>query len=324
MPRSLERFGPSATLRDGRPCLVPRSERELVEGLHALGSLRARLGVDAELSLEALARIGPVSLRSMLIEAEAGARVEAVEAELLRHQLTLGALGPLPPSLTVGDLLEGPHAGLRAIAGGRLERVAARVEGVLVDGFRVVSSVGPRAAAGPDLGALFFGAQGRLGRLVRATLRAFPRPLAEGSVTVCAEGVAPALALVHQALSRGGCPARLHASATQGQVRLQFVFQGSSAAVDRDRALVERVFPRAPASAPAAAPPGPLREATWDDVAVSLEAGAALSLHRVSLDTVLAEGAVAGRPVEASAPWAAGAASLALAFDPQGVLGGAP
>ena len=143
--------------------LRPASERELIELLHTLRDSNGRLGHDATLDRSALNAIGQIDPQSMTIDVQAGAELKAVEAALTSQALTLGALPPAAWSSTVARYLEGPYAGLRAIAGGRLEPLCARLDGVFADGRHFISSPGPRSAAGPDLKALFLGASGRLG-----------------------------------------------------------------------------------------------------------------------------------------------------------------
>lgn len=123
----------------------------------------------------ALERVGPVDEPSLWIEAEAGAKVSAVEATLRGRGLTLG---PLPPSVFQGDVaawLEGPHAGRRA-EDGRIGSSVAALVAALANGALYRGKAAPRSAAGPGLQHLLLGAGGVTGAILGATLRAQALP----------------------------------------------------------------------------------------------------------------------------------------------------
>src|SRR6185437_11536722 len=78
--------------------------------------------------------VGQPDLTSCLIRAEAEAKLTDVEAALDAAQLTLGPLSPGARKLNVAQWLCGPHSGLRAVPGGRLETAALTLEAVLWSG----------------------------------------------------------------------------------------------------------------------------------------------------------------------------------------------
>ena len=306
--------------------LRPASERELVDMLHALRDSNGHLGRDATLDRSALNAIGLIDPLSMTIDVHAGAELKAVEAMLTSQALTLGALPPAAWSGTVASYLEGPYAGLRAIAGGRLEPLCSRLHGVFADGRRFSSSPGPRSAAGPDLKALFLGASGRLGLITRASLRA--RPAAEAHAVLVATFSTPrqAVEAITTAIVHGALLSQIQFSLREARLTARIEWSGSRTHVERDRDVLHRVMPERDASrsTPFAAE-GVTRETTWPQVEAALRRVRTLEVHRISLTSLVAIGEVDGLPLDAPGAWSMPSApSLLEALDPAQLLGGAP
>jgi FAD/FMN-containing dehydrogenase len=307
---------------------TPRDDQALKHVLHTIADRGQSLGRGAAVSRAALDAVGPVSKHSMTLTAGAGVKLARVEQELAASGLTLGPLPPGALELELAAFVEGPLAGLRAIAGGRLEPVASRLRGLLADGSVVETSVGPRSATGPDLGALFHGGDGRLALLTEATVRGFPKP----EERVERRGEFPLarafVDAVRAALGDGLWPWSLAASGggVGGAVHAQVHLWGSSAQAHREAATWEKavaqVGGRRVAGEPIRAAGAGLKEATWEAVERALERGLSLELSRPSLASVLVRGEVEGLRVDGPGHWAAPAGLLA-ALDPRELLGGA-
>lgn len=317
-------LGAFAERRDGVLWAVPPDERGLAEVLMILRDRGSRLHVDARLSRERLDALGPIAVRSMTVEAGAGARLDALEEALRLKSLTLGPLPPIAWTWRVHEFVEGPLAGLRAIPGGRLEPLASQVHAMLADGRRFVSQEGPRAAAGPDLLGVVLGGEGRLALLTRARLRALRAPT-HREVSEWEAG--PRLAAqLREALVRGASPASVTLLHRGPRRVAQVAWQGSQGHVARERAVLERVLGPALATGVVPARPAPATtpwcEVSWRELEAWLAAEHDGELHRLSLTSVVALGE--GLPSAiASSSWAV-LEPVALALDPFGSLGGSP
>lgn len=304
----------------------PRSERELIDVLHTIRDAKARLGHDVHFDRSGLNQLGRIDEQSMTIDVQAGVSMRAVEAALSSVALTLGALPPAAWAGTVADYLEGPYGGLRAIAGGRLEPICARLEGVMADGRHVLSSRGPRSAAGPDLTAFFLGASGRLGLITRATLRAFAAAEAHGVLVATFATPRDAVAAVTLALVHGVVPGRVQFSLREARVVARIEWSGSRGNAVRDRDVLHRSMTDldATVSAPFVAE-GVVKETTWPRVEAALRRVRTLELHRLSLTSVISIGEVEGLPLDRLEPWS-NSASLAVleGLDANHLLGGPP
>ncbi len=309
----------------------PRTVREVVDALHTIRSHRWRLGHDAAIDRGGLHHVGPIEPRSMTVVAQAGAPLHAVEAVLATAKLSLGALPPQVWSLRVGEFTEGPYAGLRAIAGGRLEPVAVRLEGVFADGRVFTGGPGPRSAAGPDLTSLFLGGGGRLGLVTSATLRAFERPASFGFASARFLEAREAVNALTTALAHGVVFDRVQFTLRETALVARLEWSGSTGHVERNREAIHRAMSQVDHSGagdrPSAAPApltGVVREATWPQVESALRRVRELELHRLSLTTVVCIGEVDGVSLTGNDPtsWSPLARLLVTAADPAQMLGG--
>jgi FAD/FMN-containing dehydrogenase len=301
----------------------PKTPRQLADVLAVLKSHGAALGREVKLSRGAFDRVEGVEPRSCTALAGAGMGMAALERALQPHAMTLGPMSPGMLALTLGEFLEGPTAGLRAIPGGRLEPLCLSLEAVLAEGRVIRTHDSPRSAAGPDLMALVLGAQGRLAVVTAARVRCFPIFEAEKTVRLSYPSVETAVDALKAALADGCHLGPVRAQRIASRPVLELKLGGCIDAVERDAASLQRSAPalggRPAGEAPATVGDGAIeREASWADVARALTSEAPLELHRLSLASAIVRGGPPWAPL-APARWH----GLLTAFDPAAVLGGA-
>lgn len=318
--------------------LSPQSDRELLSVLKLLRERGGHLGQGVRLSRGYLSQIGAPDPRSGLIEAEAGAPLDAVDRAASAQGLTLGPLSPRAWTLPLAEFLEGPYAGLRAIPGGRLEPLAVSLSALMPDGLISASRAAPRHAAGPDLDAFFLGAGGRTGLILRATLRLFPRPSGARSATFSFPSSRALISAVRRSLLDGCWVERLRVQRREDRSLLEARFVGSADSVERDlatlsghataqggRAAAQDLPPAEPRPATAAAAAAAERELSWEEVAAALDRGEPGALYRPSVEAAIAEGLSGGRDLSAEGAWGSALVSQLLAeLDPPSALGGPP
>jgi glycolate oxidase FAD binding subunit len=164
---------------------------------------------------------------------EAEIRLSALNAALAEHGQML-ALDP-PGDPTVGACLAANLSGPRRHRYGTMRDLVIGATVVLPDG-TVASSGGKvvKNVAGYDLGKLFCGSEGRLGRIVRLSLRLHPLP--EASATVVAPpDAAKALAVLGSTL----VPSALD---VHWPDRLAVLFEGSERAVSAQVAAARELI----------------------------------------------------------------------------------
>lgn len=274
--------------------LVPGSLRELQLAMRTLREHDARPN-EVRISREKLLSVGTIDSRSAIIDAEAGVSLAALEAGANAYDLELGFLPPGARSLTVGEFLEGPYAGLRPIPGGRLEPLALSLRVVLPDGDVVAPRVlSPRSAAGPELSALHLGGGGRAGLIVGATLRLVPRIRTRQVVSYSFEDRVSLISALRLALSDGCLMEEVRLARRGRRLIAQVHLAGSTDGVERDAKTVSlRVAGWSGRSAGHSLEPivAAERELSWDDVGAALDAGRRLSLFRLSLEAPIVCGA---------------------------------
>jgi FAD/FMN-containing dehydrogenase len=324
----VQALGPSARERAGGGVLIePDDERALTHALHVLADQGARLNRDAFVSRAKLTHVGHVQPKAMTVEVGAGVVLRHLDERLRTFGLTVGPLSPAAMQLTLGEFLEGPYAGLRAIPGGRLEPVCTRLVAILADGRRLETSEVPRSATGPDLSALVLGGHGRLGLVTSACLRCYPLPESDVRTTFSLQSPAAFVTAFRRALAEGAWPWRVHVDPRSGRVVAEARLAGSAGAVERDRDLLARCVDEAggrpSGDAEREGPVAVEHESTWDAVEACLEAGRPVQLFRLSLATVVARGEEMGVRLDEPTAWTSLGGRL-LALDPRAVLGGAP
>jgi len=183
--------------------------------------------------------VGAVDSRSLLVEVGAGARSDAVDAAAQRAGYRL--LAPLPPERTVGAALATTPTPAAAWRGGQPEPVASLVV-VCADGTEVHSRTAPRSATGPDLMHLLLGTRGRLGVLLRVTLRLEPLGLAHAELAWAFTDGAAASAAAGQLAARGAIwPRSASHIERDGQAVLAVVLSGHAGPVAAAASLARRV-----------------------------------------------------------------------------------
>jgi glycolate oxidase FAD binding subunit len=155
-----------------------------------------------------------------LVEAEL--RLSALQEALAPHGQML-ALDP-PGDPTLGACLAANLSGPRRHRYGTMRDLVIGTTVVLADG-TVASSGGKvvKNVAGYDLGKLFCGSEGRLGRIVRLSLRLHPKPEASATVTAPPDPAA-AIAVLHSTL----VPSAVDVHWPE---RIALLFEGSEGAV---------------------------------------------------------------------------------------------
>lgn len=129
------------------------------------------------LDLTAMSGIIDVDAESGVVEVLAGTFGDRLETQLAeRHGLTVGHHPQSMALSTVGGWLACRGAGQLSNRYGKIEDIVVGLEVVLPDGQLLTTGGQPRQAVGPDLTQLFVGAEGTLGVITRARLRAWPRP----------------------------------------------------------------------------------------------------------------------------------------------------
>lgn len=152
---------------------VPVTARGLGSGVTG-AAIPVRGGVVLDLS--GLAGIIDLCETDLTVTVRAGTRGDVLEAELGRRGYTLGHS---PQSLflsSAGGWVATRATGQFSSRYGGIEDLVVGLTVVLATGETVRLPQAPRSAVGPDLAALFVGAEGTLGVVTEVTLRIFPRP----------------------------------------------------------------------------------------------------------------------------------------------------
>jgi len=127
------------------------------------------------LDLERIAGLTALDQRSGLATFGPGTRGPQVEAALAEHKLTLGHFPQSWELATVGGWVATRSSGQESLGYGRIEDMVAGLDLVGPDR-RLRVPAHPASAAGPDLGRLVMGSEGRLGVITETTLRVRLRP----------------------------------------------------------------------------------------------------------------------------------------------------
>jgi alkyldihydroxyacetonephosphate synthase len=120
---------------------------------------------------------------SLLVSAPGSATLREVEERLATEGLTLRVASETLDA-TVADWLGRGAPGAPSQFADPADHLLAGLEATLLDGRTVLVRPSPRRAVGPDLAALFLGAAGRFGTIVRADLRAHVRDARVAAIPV--------------------------------------------------------------------------------------------------------------------------------------------
>jgi alkyldihydroxyacetonephosphate synthase len=162
------------------------------------------------LDMTALRGIGDVDPVSGVVEVWCGTFGPDLEDELReRHRLSVGHFPQSFDLATVGGWIASRGAGQYSTRYGKIDDMVVGLEVVLADGTVVRTGGAPAAADGPDLTRLFIGAEGALGVLTRAWLRAHPLAPTERSAAYGLPSFAAGIEACRRVLRAGATPAVL-------------------------------------------------------------------------------------------------------------------
>jgi len=170
---------------------------------------------------------------SLLVHAQAGLHVLALERLLEPRGLSIGDYPPQAMSSTLGGLLAVRTSGKSSRRHGFIEEAILGLSAVLPDGRAVHTKVGPKRATGPDLNRALCGSEGTLGIITSAVLRIHRQPETRFFATHRLPGMSAALRAVRLLLREEVQPSALR---LYDGVTARSVF-GSDACTD-DEALL--------------------------------------------------------------------------------------
>lgn len=220
----------------------PGAPAELVDVVRIAGEVSARVGVGIadgiDLDLARMCNVLHVDETSLLVSAQAGITLEALEATLAERGLTLGALPSWSRARTLGAALAAPRPSEAWPRTGRFVQACAGIAALLADGTELSTRVAPRKATGPDLMHVVVGARGALGLITAATIRVQRRQEARLEAAFRLPAMPDALAVARALLVRGGRPDDLWVLA-DGTLALRV--EGPEPLVHAERALAEEL-----------------------------------------------------------------------------------
>jgi len=197
-----------------RPAVVarPTDARQVTAVAGRSGVCGSSIPLFGGVSLDLCALAGVVELdtTSLVADVRPGTFGPDLEAELRRHDVTLGHWPQSMDLSTVGGWVACRGAGQYSTRYGKIEDMVTGLEVALADG-RVVRTggSGPRAALGPDLSQLFVGSEGVLGVITEAQVRLHPVAPAQGRRAYGLAGFGQGLEVCRRVLRRGATPAVL-------------------------------------------------------------------------------------------------------------------
>jgi FAD/FMN-containing dehydrogenase len=205
-----------------------------------------------------------------LVWAGAGAVLAQVDSKLREHGLCLGHDPWTFPVATVGGPVSTNGLGYKGGRYGGMGDQVVAVEVVLADGTLLRTPAVPRRSTGPDLARLFVGAEGTLGVVTAAALRAFPVPERLEFIAFSFERFEDGFEMVQEVAALGMRPVFLdygeeHANPWRGREEsppaLYLGFEGFGEEVDACLGRARRIAARLKA---AALPESEARE-MWED-----------------------------------------------------------
>ncbi|HEX3798110.1 MAG TPA: FAD-binding oxidoreductase [Verrucomicrobiae bacterium] len=193
--------------------LQPATLAELTQRLAAAAPPEKIERVD----LASLNRVVEYTPEDMVVTAEAGITLAALQAELARHGQWLPLDVPHPERATLAEIIDANLSGPHRFGFGTIRDHIIGMACVLADG-TVIHSGGKvvKNVAGYDLMKLFIGAQGSLGVVVEATFRLRPLPEVEKFVSATCASLEQADKLIEAVISSPVTPVvlDLHGSST--------------------------------------------------------------------------------------------------------------
>jgi len=187
---------------------------------------------DLLLRTTGLDRITEHAPGDLVVVAEAGVRLDALQRRLAAHGQML-ALDPPEPGATLGGIVSANASGPRRLRYGTARDLLIGVTVVLADGTtaraggKVVKNV-----AGYDLGKLYTGAHGGLGVVVSTTWRLHPLPPERGAVVVPVRDLAEAGLLAARLARSTLTPTAVELRWAGGSGELVVLFESIAASVE--------------------------------------------------------------------------------------------
>ena len=157
--------------------------------------------------LRAMNRVLGLNETSLTVTSEPGVMGAELERWLRERGHTMGHFPQSIDISTVGGWVSTRSSGQLSTKYGNIEDMLLAFEAVLPGGKIVRTRPVPRAAAGPDLRALFLGSEGTLGILTEATLRVHPLPEATASRAYSFADFHAALEAIRDVIRLGWKPA---------------------------------------------------------------------------------------------------------------------
>jgi len=187
---------------------------------------------DVLLDVSGLDRVVEHTAGDLVVVAEAGVRLEVLQAQLAEAGQML-ALDPPERGATLGGIVSANASGPRRLRYGTARDLLIGVTVVLADG-STASSGGKvvKNVAGYDLGKLYTGAHGTLGVVVSTTWRLHPLPPARGAVVVPVSGSAEAGRLTALLNRSTLTPTAVELAWGSGQGQLVALFESIEESVD--------------------------------------------------------------------------------------------
>ncbi len=257
----------------GRVVVKPGAPAEIVDVVRIAAEVGALVGVvvpaaeSVTLDLSRMHNVLHVDETSLLVSAQAGVTVDALERLLAERGMTLGPLPPWSRERTLGALLAAPRASEASPRHGRFVNQCAGIAAILPDGTEITTRLAPRKATGPDLMHAIIGARGTLGLITSATIRVQRRQETQLETSFRLPSLKAALLAARELIVRGGRPAELTVLAT-GILSLQV--DGPEPLVQAERALAESIV-RAHDGATVSFAPPPRAQKPPYERAVALE-----------------------------------------------------
>ena len=267
---------------------------------------------DVLLDLGALDRVVDHAAGDLIVETEAGATLDDVQAVVgeARQRVTIDAM---VPGGSVGGTIATNVSGPRRLVGGTMRDLLIGLTVVRADG--VVAKAGGRVVknvAGYDLGKLLVGSFGTLAVVTRATFRLHPVPAAQRWVTVPVESARDADRLAQSVVQSQVVPAALEIEwAPTGTGVLTVLLEGRERGVEGRVDVVRRLLGEQATDIDQA--PAGWSSYPWDPTAGERSTALKLTFVLSGLADVLAAASQADVPLTLSGSAGAGVVYAAIA-----------
>ncbi|MGZ3408560.1 MAG: FAD-binding oxidoreductase [Polyangia bacterium] len=206
----------------GRARVRPGAPAELVDVVRIAGEVGARVGIGlgdgnaegVDVDLSRMCNVLHLDETSLLVSAQAGIAVDALDRVLGERGLQLVGVPSWARARTLGALLGAPRPSEASPRIGHFVASCAGIQALLPDGTEIATRLAPRKATGPDLMHVIVGARGTLGLITAATLRVQRRQEVRRSAAFKLPSLPAALSAARALLVRGGRPLELQVAAT--------------------------------------------------------------------------------------------------------------